>query len=78
VGLPGSRTIFEQLQDALEIARRSRNVIAWWSEAVRSRGCGVCRPAHPVMNDTAGPQPMTSLVLGGFMSPSTVAMVGSW
>jgi len=26
-GLPGSRTIFEQLQDALEIARRSRNVI---------------------------------------------------
>jgi hypothetical protein len=30
------------------------------------------------MNDTAGPQPMTSLVRGGFMSPSTVAMVGSW
>jgi hypothetical protein len=26
-GLPGSRSIFEQLQDALEIARRSRNVI---------------------------------------------------
>ena len=26
-GLPGSRRIFEQLQDALEIARRSRNVI---------------------------------------------------
>ena len=26
-GLPGSRTIFEQLRDALEIARRSRNVI---------------------------------------------------
>lgn len=26
-GLPGSRAIFEQLQDALEIARRSRNVI---------------------------------------------------
>jgi len=26
-GLPGSRTIFEQLQDALEIARRSRNVL---------------------------------------------------
>jgi membrane protein YdbS with pleckstrin-like domain len=26
-GLPGSRSIFAQLQDALEIARRSRNVI---------------------------------------------------
>jgi len=26
-GLPGSRAIFEQLQDALEIARRSRSVL---------------------------------------------------
>jgi hypothetical protein len=30
------------------------------------------------MNESVGPQLMTSLVLGGFMSPSTVAMVGSW
>jgi hypothetical protein len=30
------------------------------------------------MNETVGPQVMMSLVLGGFMSPSTVAMVGSW
>jgi hypothetical protein len=29
------------------------------------------------MNETVGPHVMTSQVLGGFMSPSTVAMVGS-
>jgi len=35
------------------------------------------RLAQPVMNESVGPQSMTSQVPGGFMSPSTVAMVGS-
>jgi hypothetical protein len=30
------------------------------------------------MNVMVGPQVMRSRELGGFMSPSTVAMVGSW